>query len=127
MFVPPTTVSGDLPTGAGRPRLPPSPWSWIRSCLVEISGPPLRPCASRIPNSLAASRLEANVAWRLTSGLRCLAHEGPPARPASLGVMTATLCGPGGVRAVIAEHLLLKQQLIVLAPSSPAGATPDSE
>ena len=31
-----------------------------------------------------------------------------------LTVMTATLCGPGGVRAVIAEHLLLKQQLIVL-------------
>ena len=28
--------------------------------------------------------------------------------------MTATLCGPGGVRAVIAENLLLKQQLIVL-------------
>ena len=28
--------------------------------------------------------------------------------------MTATLCGPGGVRAVIAEHLLLKQPLIVL-------------
>ena len=28
--------------------------------------------------------------------------------------MTATLCGPGGVRAVIAEHLLLKQQLIVV-------------
>ena len=42
-------------------------------------------------------------------------------------VMTATLCGPGGVRAVIAEHLLLKQQLNRLAPSSPAGATPDSE
>ena len=31
-----------------------------------------------------------------------------------LTVMTATLCGPGGVRAVIAENLLLKQQLIVL-------------
>ena len=31
-----------------------------------------------------------------------------------LAVMAATLCGPGGVRAVIAEHLLLKQQLIVL-------------
>ena len=30
-----------------------------------------------------------------------------------LAVMTATLCGPGGVRAVIAENLLLKQQLIV--------------
>src|SRR5882672_540444 len=29
-------------------------------------------------------------------------------------VMTAKLCGPGGVRAVIAENLLLKQQLIVL-------------
>ena len=31
-----------------------------------------------------------------------------------LTVMTATLCGRGGVRAVIAEDLLLKQQLIVL-------------
>jgi hypothetical protein len=28
--------------------------------------------------------------------------------------MTAKLCGPGGVRAVMAENLLLKQQLIVL-------------
>ena len=27
---------------------------------------------------------------------------------------TARLCGPGGVRAVIAEHLLLKQELLVL-------------
>jgi putative transposase len=31
-----------------------------------------------------------------------------------LAVMTAKLCGPGGVRAVIAENLLRKQQLIVL-------------
>src|SRR5438876_2543379 len=31
-----------------------------------------------------------------------------------LGVMTAKPCGPGGARAVIAENLLLKQQLIVL-------------
>src|SRR5712691_6841842 len=31
-----------------------------------------------------------------------------------LAVMTAKLCGPSGVRAVIAENLLLKQQLIVL-------------
>jgi hypothetical protein len=31
-----------------------------------------------------------------------------------LAVMTAKLCGPGGVRAVIAENLILKQQLIVL-------------
>ena len=31
-----------------------------------------------------------------------------------LAVTTAKLCGPGGVRAVMAENLLLKQQLIVL-------------
>jgi hypothetical protein len=31
-----------------------------------------------------------------------------------VAVMTARVCGPGGVRAVIAENLLLKQQLIVL-------------
>jgi len=31
-----------------------------------------------------------------------------------LGVTVAKLCGPCGVRAVIAENLLLKQQLIVL-------------
>ena len=31
-----------------------------------------------------------------------------------LAVMTAKLRGPGGVRAVIAENFLLKQQLIVL-------------
>jgi putative transposase len=32
----------------------------------------------------------------------------------NLAVAVARLCGPGGVRAVIAENLLLKQQLIVL-------------
>ena len=31
-----------------------------------------------------------------------------------LTVVTARICRPGGVRAVIAENLLLKQQLIVL-------------
>ena len=31
-----------------------------------------------------------------------------------LAVMTARLCGPGGVREVIAENLVLKQQLLVL-------------
>ena len=31
-----------------------------------------------------------------------------------LAVMAAKLCGPGGVRAVIAENLVLKQQLLVL-------------
>ena len=39
-----------------------------------------------------------------------------------LAVMTATLCGPGGVRAVIAEHLLLKQQLIVVRPRARPGS-----
>src|SRR5262245_39885192 len=43
-----------------------------------------------------------------------------------LAVMTAKLCGPGGVRAVIAENLLLKQQLIILR-RAPAGAQPDAE
>ena len=32
----------------------------------------------------------------------------------NLAIVAARLCGPGGVRAVIAENLLLKQQLIVL-------------
>src|SRR5689334_7516460 len=31
-----------------------------------------------------------------------------------LAIVAARLCGPGGVRTVIAENLLLKQQLIVL-------------
>jgi hypothetical protein len=34
-----------------------------------------------------------------------------------LAVATARLCGPGGVRAVLAENLLLKHQLIVLRRS----------
>src|SRR5262249_23880691 len=34
-----------------------------------------------------------------------------------LAVMAAKLCGPGGVRAVIAGNLILKQQLIVLRRS----------
>jgi hypothetical protein len=37
------------------------------------------------------------------------------ATPRRLAVIIATLRGPGGVRAVIAESLLLKQQLIVLS------------
>src|SRR4051794_34142133 len=35
---------------------------------------------------------------------------------------TARLCGPGGVRAVIAENLVLKQQLIVLRRGRAAAA-----
>jgi hypothetical protein len=47
------------------------------------------------------------------SDLRCLAHE-LLLTLLHLAVMTAKLRGPGGVRAVMAENLLLKQQLIVL-------------
>src|SRR4029453_16925553 len=42
---------------------------------------------------------------RMTDFLFTLVH---------LAVVTAKLCGPGGVRAVVAENLVLKQQLIVL-------------
>ena len=48
------------------------------------------------------------------SGLRCLRMTDLLLALLHLAVMTAKLCGPGGVRAVIAENLLLKQQLIVL-------------
>jgi hypothetical protein len=52
-------------------------------------------------------------------GAFCLTHAVSPMKdlllvPLHLAVVTAKLCGPGGVRAVIAENLLLKQQLIVL-------------
>ena len=43
-----------------------------------------------------------------------------------LAVTAAKLCRPGGVRAVIAENLLLKQQLIVRRRSAPACAEPPS-
>ena len=43
-----------------------------------------------------------------------------------LAVMTARLCGPGGVRAVIAEHFLLKQPLIVVHPLR-GGASHEAE
>src|SRR5260221_297084 len=36
-----------------------------------------------------------------------------------LAVVTAKLCGSGGVRAVMAENLLLKQQLIALLRAEP--------
>ena len=49
----------------------------------------------------------------------CLSYAGPPMKDVlstllDLAVTAAKRCGPGGVRAVIAENLLLKQQLIVL-------------
>jgi hypothetical protein len=42
-----------------------------------------------------------------------------------LAVMIAKLCGPGGVRAVIAENLLLKQQLIRLFDRRTVGLAVD--
>src|SRR5260370_36991530 len=52
-------------------------------------------------------------------GAPCLTYADPHMRDLllallHLAVVTAKLCGSGGVRAVMAENLLLKQQLIVL-------------
>ena len=67
-----------------------------------------------MPNSLVESRVKQRcvdaccltyAVSRMKELLLTLLH---------LAVMTAKVCGPGGVRAVIAENLLLKQQLIVL-------------
>ena len=55
-----------------------------------------------------------NVAQRPPFDLRWGAHEELPAHPAALGRHRREVCRPGGVRVVIAENLLLKQQLIVL-------------
>src|SRR5262249_32706545 len=44
-----------------------------------------------------------------------------------LTVMAAKLCGPGGVRTVMAENLLLKQQTDRLAPWPPACAEPEAQ
>jgi len=55
--------------------------------------------------TLCGTRRLAYADSRMRSFLLTLVH---------LAVTTAKLCGPGGVRAVIAENLLLKQQLIVL-------------
>ena len=68
---------------------------------------------SRIANFCAESRIGQRCATldipyadeRMKDVLLALVH---------VAVMTAKLCGPGGVRAVIAENLLLKQQLIVV-------------
>jgi hypothetical protein len=65
-------------------------------------------------NSLAESRIEATL-----RGARCLTYAVSRMKYLlltllHLAVMTAKLCGPGGVQAVIAENLLFKQQLIVL-------------
>ena len=68
-----------------------------------------------------------HVAWRLTSGLRCLAHEGPPAHPASLARHDRDTVWPrwraSGDRGESSAQAVTDR----LAPSSPAGATPNSE
>ncbi len=84
-------------------------------------------CASRIPNSLAESGAKATLraadhvtyaVARMEVVLLTLLH---------LAVTAARLCRPGGVRAVIAENLLLKQQLIVLRRPRKAGAELDHD
>ena len=58
-----------------------------------------------------------NVAWRTASDYADSRMKDLLLALLHLAVMTAKLCGPGGVRAVIAENLVLKQQLIVLRRS----------
>jgi hypothetical protein len=60
---------------------------------------------SRVAATLRAARRVTYAVSRMKGLLLTLLH---------LAVMTAKLCGPGGVRAVIAENLILKQQLLVL-------------
>ena len=90
-------------------------------------------CPSRIPNSLAEYRAKAmlRAADRVPYAVACM--EAVVLTLLHLAVTAAKLCRPGGVRAVIAENLLLKQQLIVLrrppslrisVPLSRAGAAP---
>ena len=50
-------------------------------CPCSGSGPPVR---LELP-ILSWNQDSGNVAWRLRSDLRCLAHEGPPVRPTSRG------------------------------------------
>ena len=73
-----------------------------------------RGCPSRIPNSLAECRAKATLraADRVPYAVACM--EAVVLTLLHLAVTAAKLCRPGGVRAVIAENLLLKQQLIVL-------------
>ena len=71
-------------------------------------------CPSRIPNSLVEYRAKATLraADRVPYAVACM--EAVVLTLLHLAVTAAKLCRPGGVRAVIAENLLLKQQLIVL-------------
>ena len=66
-------------------------------------------CPSRIPNSLAECRAKATLraADRVPYAVACM--EAVVLTLLHLAVTAAKLCRPGGVRAVIAENLLLKQ------------------
>jgi hypothetical protein len=101
-------IAGPLRLGDWKPRL--GPCRGPRSRATRLSSC----CASRIADSLAEYRIEATLRGaccltyavsRMKDLLRTMLH---------LGIVIAKLCGPGGVRAVIAENLVLKQQLIVL-------------
>ena len=83
------------------------------SRVIVRSSPTVSACASRIANSLAESGIEAT-----SRGARRSTYADPHMRDLllallHLAVVTAKLCGSGGVRAVMTENLLLRQQLIV--------------
>ena len=93
---------------------PLEPASGLDAPACAVMASPGHPCPSRIPNSLAECRAKATLraADRVPYAVACM--EAVVLTLLHLAVTAAKLCRPGGVRAVIAENLLLKQQLIVL-------------
>ena len=85
-------------------------------------------CGSRIPNSVAKSRPGTPLTWRTRVLTYAVSRMQDLLLPLLHLAVTATkLCpDPAACEAVIAENLLLKQQLIVLRRSQPACAEPQS-
>jgi hypothetical protein len=73
-------------------------------CCIQIDEEPEFQTLSLNPGlgNVASRPMLTYAVSRMTNLLLILFH---------LAVMTAKLCGPGGMRAVIAENLVLKQQL----------------
>jgi hypothetical protein len=86
---------------------------------VDLHSNRISRCACKKPvrlelRILAPNRGFGNVARRLRPDLRCPHMRNLLLALLHLAVVTVKLCGSGGVRAVMAENLLLKQRLIVL-------------
>src|SRR5262249_40700645 len=81
---------------------------------VRIRVRPLIGCGSRNSNSRAGR----SIRQRCTTSDFCPTLTAPmrnlPLTLLHAAIVAAKLCGPGGIRSVIAENLLLKHQLLVL-------------